>query len=138
MKNSKFDSRFLFRVWSLDRKKWENLVNVSLYFLPNYRQNDLIVQQCTGLKDKNDKDIFEGDIVSVLDDNNVFDVRFGTVKRNIMGFDTNTVYPVEISCFYFHRDGLPHFSITKNHLGKHDLKNTKVIGNIFENKELLE
>lgn len=97
-----------------------------------------VVQQYTGLKDKNDKEIYEGDIVSVLDENNVFDVRFGSVKRNIMGFDTNTVYPVEISCFYFHRDGLPHFSITKNHLGKHDLKNTKVIGNIFENKELLE
>jgi uncharacterized phage protein (TIGR01671 family) len=97
-----------------------------------------ILQQYTGLKDKNNKEIYEGDIVSVLDENNVFDVRFGSVKRNIMGFDTNTVYPVEISCFYFHRDGLPHFSITKNHLGKHDLKNTEVIGNIFENKQLLE
>lgn len=104
---------------------------------PVQNVENYVIQQFTGLVDKNGNEIYEGDIVSVLDDNNVFEVKFGKVRRNIVGFDTTVDYPVEISCFYFDREGLPHFSITENFLGKHDLEDTKVIGNIFENGDLL-
>lgn len=106
-------------------------------FLRNFKGR-LVFQQFTGCNDKNGKDIYEGDIVSVIDENNVFEVKFGQVKRDLRGFDTDTIYPVEISCFYFEQEGLPYFSITDNFMGEHDLKETVVIGNIFENGELLK
>ena len=59
--------------------------------------DEVVLMQYSGLKDKNEKEIYEGDIVSVLDDNNVFEVKFGKVKRNIVGFDTDTIFPIEIN-----------------------------------------
>ncbi len=100
--------------------------------------NDCVALQYTGMKDKNGKEIYEGDFVSVVDENNIFDIRFGKVKRTVVGIDAATLHLVEINCFYFHRDGFPYFSITYNFIGKHDLDDTKIIGNIFQNKNLLK
>lgn len=138
-----------FRVWEklnnrfLDWKKYNHILfNIRNGTFNTYggvlKIEDYIFQQFTGLTDCKGKEIYEGDIVSVLDENNIFEVKFGKVKRNIVGFDTNTIYPVELNTFYFEQEGRPYFSITNNYLGKHDLEDTEIIGNIFENADLLK
>lgn len=59
------NDRFRFRVWGISHKKFENKKTVEdakIGFLPKVSSN-YIVEQCTGLKDKNGRLIYEGDIV---------------------------------------------------------------------------
>lgn len=76
------------------------------------------VGQYTGLHDKNGKEIYEGDIVNILVNNNIERKRIVEFKNGIFGvmFDKQ----VELTAF-------PHFYNTT----------FEVIGNIYENKELL-
>jgi len=91
----------------------------------------------TGLKDKNGKEIYEGDIIQLINED-LEEIKviceFGTAKRQI--FDNL----VEITGFYFKRldDDRKTFPIINNYLGKHDLELFEVIGNIHDNPELLE
>ena len=130
-----------FRTWYKDQMVYSDNYGTTehlyeFFEIPAYDMNN--VMQYTGLKDKHGNEIYEGDIVSVIDDNNIFVVKFGKVFRDIVGHDTNTVFPVELNTFYFESEGRAYFSITKNSWGKHDLEDTIIIGNIFENKGLLK
>ena len=61
-----------FRIWDKDRKEYLSPVDYDEKFglwmcgcvIPDY----LIIEQFTGLKDRRDKDIFEGDILECYDD----------------------------------------------------------------------
>lgn len=82
------------------------------------------VGQCTGLKDKNGKLIYEGDIIKIPDDWGEYGMMAGE-KREI----------------FFNKSGFrlkP--KLCKNVCGYwlEDTKDFEVIGNIYENKELLE
>lgn len=129
-----------FRAW--DKKHKEMFEVIKIEFNPNLicmakkpawivirTKNEIELMQSTGLKDKNGKEIFEGDIVncgylfngSPFDELDEYEEEKGVVKFLNCGFnikfknDTNLFIDIMESC-----------------------EDIEVIGNIYENKELLE
>ena len=147
---------FKFRVWSKTKKNWLNSIVIGdtgipfiFYVEVNDKQEvinkvftldgfDPIIQQYTGLKDKNGKEIYEGDIVYVYDPANKFVVKFGKVIRNVVSYDEKSTNKLEFNTFHFEAtdNKKAYQSITENECGEHDLNGTVIIGNIFENPEL--
>jgi len=117
-----------FRAWNgedmiySDAQGWSNFMdNVD----PSYKySHGYKVMQCTGLKDKNGKEIYEGDIFFSKHSDNISQVKYGEHNEDVfratsVGFYTDQGYG-------FGRD---------IH-GK--LDSYEVIGNIYEYPELLE
>lgn len=109
------------------------------YDTPNIEievSRDLILMQSTGTYDKNKKEIYEGDVIKLVnEDNETIRVlcEFGTARRNING------NLVDITGFYFKLEsGFKSFPIVENYLGKHDLELFEIIGNVYETPELFK
>jgi len=113
-----------FRVWDIINKRiikkpYLHFVDGESFFIkekgePIRSDLEFILLQFTGLKDKNGKEIYEGDVVKyITTERNVYEVRFANGKF-----------------------------VAFNRFMQHDLffisKNAKVIGNIYQNSELLK
>jgi hypothetical protein len=83
--------------------------------------NHFVVEQYTGLKDKNGKEIYEGDIMSAGFANDI---------------DRKVLLQVEYNVPCYHLINLSCGNITQS-LDIYDLSELEVIGNIHENPELL-
>lgn len=130
------EDRFLFRAKRKDNGEWifGNLIQTDdgVYIIQNYVPQHLIknyevdqstVCQCTGLKDKNGKLIWENDIIECKDEKHNFQTQiewdaycagfiFQDTETSVVGLD----------------------AITANGL----YSESKVVSNIFGNQELLE
>ena len=132
---------FKFRVWDNSKNEWfpikgamafllnndgnENLVFITKtgpYPIPqtgqeNGGRNRFSVQQFTGLKDKNGNNIYEGDILEYNHGNGI--------NVGYVGFTSGIFF-------------LNYSDENNDELGYLLVSNIKIIGNIFENKELLK
>ncbi len=128
--------RFKFRAWIKSEKRYGYLLNLfncgansKQYEVEEYDEqgdsytvyssDEVVLQQCTGLKDKNGELIFEGDIVE-------FRNPLGMKKRGIIIYDIDAaLFQIQYLDFSDDWELLDTFIL-------------KVIGNIYENPELLE
>lgn len=128
-----------FRAWDKENKRWDNLplleVTTGLLFEDGrsvednriYRPDAFILMQFTGLKDKNGKEIYEEDIVKWSS------WRIGTWKQH---FEENYHYQNKIVIWSNKRGSWILGNDEHWNLGIYD--NVEVIGNIYENPELLK
>ena len=118
------NKKIKFRVWDVDAKLWRNFLYVDVV-TGNVSGNDkteYIITQYTGLVDKNGKDIYEGDIVG-------YQTYYTRYK---------TVYVYDVVCMR------PPTLWLKNeefgYKGERLIQpcETTVVGNIYENPEMLK
>lgn len=107
-----------FRAWDGKRMTfWEN--NVPFF---SFRKEEMPVMQFTGLKDKNGKEIYEGDVICFVED---------VVAETIGG------YPRYEPEGKFVEVKIPDIFVALNNEEIPPVSELEIIGNIYENPELL-
>lgn len=136
------NDRFKFRVWDKGNEHYVDCADM-LYIEPSgeityacydgdredmyyYEQNDVVVEQSTGLRDKNGKLIYEGDIIEKQ--NQKFVIKYE--------FDSFVAYSEEKKPVSIY--GLFTFKLCFGGWPEKETENTiEVIGNIHENGDLI-
>ena len=92
-------------------------------FGANEKIEEIELMQSTGLKDKNGKEIFEGDILAVEDDDGVINLKvFWDEKHALFMFESKKYNEKDLLAELVEDNTYPF----------------EIIGNIYENKELLD
>ena len=106
-----------FRAWDSKDKKMFDPIHDVVTFAFNLKCEWIEIMQFTGLKDKNGKEIYEGDIISPV-------MMCGTITSGTVIFHSGSFMAKQIGAEWLMDD-----------LYRYDY--IEVIGNIYENPELL-
>ena len=122
-----------YKAWDLKNKKWLNLWQILFsedgeakavkdINGERFGLNQVELLECTGLRDKNGKEIYEGDILKIddIEDDSIFFVSF------------------DDGCFvadYSWEEKLPKPTLVQ---AMYPFSDFKIVGNIYENPELLK
>jgi uncharacterized phage protein (TIGR01671 family) len=106
-----------FRAWSGERFYYWGFIN-GVFISPIYKDDAIVLenQQYTGLKDKNGKEIYEADVV-----------KFEAWRDNANAAYYNAIDEIKFDFGQFHIHGS----------ALRDYTNIEVIGNVYENKDLI-
>lgn len=128
-----------FRVWSPNEKRMLPAFELAEYMNKNenaqesYGAFDGIPLQFTGLKDKNGREIYEGDICRLTFSQDEGGGCYSHQKgQGVVFFDD--YWGVKFNC----KDGTQRTAETHwGRIGTHECRKVEVIGNIYENPELV-
>ena len=124
-----------FRIWNLNNKQW-NVLNAGHYQLfpdgkiLNLSMTGLVFQQFTGLKDKNEKEIYEGDILKIKVSGSLLIFDLGTYIASVEWGNCKWKLNI-LTEKNKHENFNPDFYEDSG-------REYEIIGNIFENPELLK
>jgi uncharacterized phage protein (TIGR01671 family) len=116
-----------FRVWDKTEKEFTNAApsfvcypqeKIFEFCGSTYQRENWVIQQCTGLKDKNNKEIYEGDIV----------------RGEFLDTDYDHLKTINSEVVWVERIGGYNIGIRE---WRYSGEPVTVIGNIFENPELI-
>lgn len=108
------NDRFKFRVWDNEFKKYRTGLGINNGLVCTYNDATCILEQCTGLRDKNGKLIYENDLIKIDDD--VAVINWSDYYARFMLESSEDIFDFERSY----------------------AEECEVIGNIHENPDLLE
>lgn len=123
------NDRFKVRAWITAKKRMIDCAEVSPFHVGDcdrYRWNhdEVVLMQCTGIPDKNGRLIYEGDIYTIYGQRCVMEFKTESVTQYGHGDSSTTTY-----CG---------FSVGSYGRKKDMFSECKVIGNRYENPELME
>lgn len=108
-------------------EEWSQILNQFLFEKNGHKQDDLVVMQFTGLKDKNGKEIYEGDVLKINYSTHSTPA-FKWQNKNRKRFYQVLFLDSKWVIFHEKRTNLLSLKMAKS---------IEIIGNIYENPELL-
>jgi uncharacterized phage protein (TIGR01671 family) len=121
-----------FRAWDKERKVMETCIDINPFHVTDcdrrrWNWAQVEVMQYTGLKDKNGREVFEGDILSVIEVSetriNEYQSQVEYIESGFLVTESNGTQ-VPLACFYNPENSYP-------------LSEIEVVGNIYENPDLV-